>query len=172
MSDAQSIDFPTRTCENLILMVVGASADIVVGRSFRCVALPNHRFCPPSFYPQTPPGFGQTAAAFIALEAASKSGSGGAALPVEVTCAASRQMAQSYAYMFGVGGIVTGVLNKDVAENTGGFEAAAALIAAQCTAKGKALPVTMAEVCAAEVEAVGVAGARKVCVCRELLSCD
>ena len=60
--------------------------------------------------------------------------------------------------MFGAGGMVTGVLNKDVEENTGGFERAAA----KYVSRGGGAPLAFIdEVLAAEVADRGLAVARK-----------
>ena len=65
------------------------------------------------------------------------------------------------AYMFGEGGMVTGVLNKDVEENTGGFERASAPLIARAAAAGSAPLTTIGDVLAAEIGAIGADGARK-----------
>ena len=63
--------------------------------------------------------------------------------------------------MFGEGGMVTGVLNKDVEENTGGFERASAPLIAKAAAAGSTTLTTIGDVLAAEVGEIGVDGARK-----------
>jgi hypothetical protein len=62
-------------------------------------------------------------------------------------CAASRLMAESYGFMFGPKGMVTGVLNQDVEENTGGFERATGKLLAggAAGADGKPVPLTLVE---------------------------
>lgn len=74
--------------------------------------------------------FGRCAVVFHSLQQRLKEGSSGAQLPVPELCAASRLMAESYGFMFGPKGMVTGVLNKDVEDNTGGFERASARLCA------------------------------------------
>lgn len=57
--------------------------------------------------------------------------------------------------------MVTGVLNKDVEENTGGFERASAPLIARAAAAGSAPLTTVGDVLAAEISAIGADGARK-----------
>jgi hypothetical protein len=57
--------------------------------------------------------------------------------------------------------MVTGVLNKDVEDNTGGFEKAVKRIRAAAAAAGKPLPATALEVFTAEVAARPLAELRK-----------
>ena len=99
--------------------------------------------------------FGRCAVVFRDLKL--HSGAGGAALPLEAVCAASRLMAESYGFMFGAKGMVTGVLNKDVEENTGGLERAAAKLRASAPQGALSTPALVEELLA--LECVGGAAA-------------
>ena len=100
--------------------------------------------------------FGRCAVVFRDLKL--HSGAGGAALPLEAVCAASRLMAESYGFMFGAKGMVTGVLNKDVEENTGGLERAAAKLRASAPQGALSTPALVEELLA--LECVGGGGPR------------
>ncbi len=97
--------------------------------------------------------FGKCAVVFRDLKL--QSGAGGAALPLEAVCAASRLMAESYGFMFGAKGMVTGVLNKDVEENTGGLERAAAKLRASAPQGALSTPARVEELLALECVAGG-----------------
>lgn len=63
--------------------------------------------------------------------------------------------------MFGAGGMVTGVLNKDVEDNTGGFEKALKRLRGAAAAGGKPAPVTALDAFTAEVASRPLAELRK-----------
>ena len=65
------------------------------------------------------------------------------------------------AYMFGAGGMVTGVLNKDLEDNTGGFEKAAKRVRDAAAAAGAPSPATALDVFLAELAARPLAELRK-----------
>jgi len=68
----------------------------------------------------------------------------------------SQPRSESYAYMFGAKGMVTGVLNKDVEENTGGLERAAAKLRASAPQGALSTPALVEELLA--LECVGASG--------------
>jgi hypothetical protein len=100
--------------------------------------------------------FGRCAVVFHRLK--QSGGATGAELPVEALCAASRLMAESYGFMFGPKGMVTGVLNKDVEDNTGGLERAAARLVAGAPPSTLGTPVQVEELLALECVAGGARG--------------
>ena len=63
--------------------------------------------------------------------------------------------------MFGAGGMVTGVLNKDLEDNTGGFEKAAKRVREAAAGAGAPAPATALDVFLAELAARPLAELRK-----------